>query len=114
MNELDEIKNRLDIVDVISSYIKLEKAGLITGRVVLFIMKKQLLNGFTWEANLALFWMFKGGDIFEFVKEIEGIEFGDALKILANKAGVELKKYDTNNLQNKSERQKTSEVLVRL
>ncbi|MDD4358620.1 MAG: DNA primase, partial [Candidatus Pacebacteria bacterium] len=53
----------------------------------------------------------KGGDIFEFVKEIEGIDFGDALKILAKKAGVELKQTSRANIQEKTERQKIGAIL---
>ena len=49
----------------------------------------------------------KGGDIFEFIKEIEGFEFGDALRLLANKAGVELKR---ENPQVTSERKKLYEI----
>ena len=50
----------------------------------------------------------KGGDIFAFVKEIEGVEFADALRILAKKAGVELKKEDPKLV---SERKRLYEVL---
>jgi DNA primase catalytic core len=49
----------------------------------------------------------KGGDIFEFIKEIEGIEFGDALRLLASKAGVELKR---ENPQLVSERKRLYEI----
>jgi len=49
----------------------------------------------------------KGGDVFEFIKEIEGVEFGDALKILAAKAGVQLKR---ENPQLRTERQRLYEI----
>lgn len=49
----------------------------------------------------------KGGDIFAFVKEINGVEFGDALRILAQKAGVELKKEDP---KIRTERQRLYEI----
>ncbi|PJB98316.1 MAG: hypothetical protein CO078_02160, partial [Candidatus Nealsonbacteria bacterium CG_4_9_14_0_8_um_filter_36_17] len=52
----------------------------------------------------------KGGDLFGFVKEIEGVEFGDALRILAQKAGVELKKYTPEYTKLKSERQRLYEI----
>ena len=52
----------------------------------------------------------KGGDVFGFVKEIEGVEFGDALRILAQKAGVELKKYTPEYTKLKSERQRLYEI----
>ena len=48
-----------------------------------------------------------GGDIFGFVKQIENVEFGDALRILAQKAGVELKRQD---LKLKTERQRLYEI----
>jgi DNA primase len=52
----------------------------------------------------------KGGDIFGFVKEIEGVEFGDALRILARKAGVELKRQTPEMVKWQTERQRLQEI----
>jgi len=52
----------------------------------------------------------KGGDIFTFVQEIESVEFGDALRILAAKAGVELKRQTREEAVMKTERQRLYEV----
>jgi len=52
----------------------------------------------------------KGGDIFGFIKEIEGVEFGDALRILAQRAGVELKPKSPEWQKLKTERQRAYEI----
>jgi len=52
----------------------------------------------------------KGGDIFTFVQEIEGIEFPEALRILAQKAGVELKSFRPESIGQKTERERLYEI----
>ena len=90
----EEIKSRLAIEDVISQYVELKRAGrTFKGRspwgvdkTPSFMVSPEKGIWHDFSAN-------KGGDVFSFIMEVEGISFKEALEKLAGQAGVDLSKY---------------------
>lgn len=94
-DEIQEIKNRLSVEDVLREYITLRKAGVNFKACCPFHNEKtpSLIispNKQIWHC----FGCALGGDIFTFVQKIENVDFGESLRLLAKKAGVVLKKRD--------------------
>ncbi len=102
MNNTDIIKDKLNILDVVSSYVKLERAGKTYKGRSPFTNEKT--PSFFVSPEKGFFYCFssgKGGDIFTFIQEIERVDFKESLKILADKAGISL---DTHTLEDNSQK----------
>jgi DNA primase len=94
MDAVEDIKQRLSIEDVIGEYVELKRAGrnwkglspFSSERSPSFMVspEKQIWHDFS---------SGKGGNMFSFVMEMEGLDFREALELLARKAGVDLEQY---------------------
>lgn len=102
MDVKEAIKERLNIVDIVSQYVALKPAG--KNYVGLSPFTAEKTPSFYVSPDRGLYYCFstsQGGDIFTFVEKMEGIDFRGALKILAEKAGVSLKPEDRKKWEEK-------------
>lgn len=110
MDAVGEVKSRLSVEDVVSEYVQLKRAGrnfkglspFTNEKTPSFVVspEKQIWHDFS---------SGRGGDMFTFVQEIEGLDFKGALELLARKAGVDLDKYE--NRSSSIDKQRLFQIL---
>lgn len=110
MDAVQEVKSRLNIEDVVAEYVQLKRAGRnfkglspwTNERTPSFIVspEKQIWHDFS---------SGKGGDMFSFVMEMEGLDFRGTLEHLARKAGVDLEQFSGGQSRGRS-RQKARAI----
>ena len=94
-NQIEEIKNRLDIVQVVGKYVQLKQAGKNFSGLCPF--HKEKTPSFIVSPDIQRYKCFgcgEAGDVFNFVQKIENIDFVEALEKLAKEAGVDLKRFE--------------------
>ncbi len=92
MDEVAEVKNRLEIAEVVGTYLPLKQAGRNLKAPCPFHQEKSA--SFMVSPEKGIYHCFgcgEGGDIFNFVMKMEGMDFRQALEWCARRAGVELK-----------------------
>lgn len=104
MDQKDQIKQTLNIQDVISQYVELKKSGRNYKGICPFHSEKT--PSFMVSPEIQIYKCFgcgESGDIYEFIQKIEGVEFYQAMELLADKAGIKLEKkqYDPNSKKKK-------------
>ncbi len=112
MNEVEEVKSRLDIGDVIGGYIQLKPAG--RNLKALSPFKAEKTASFMVSPEKGIWHDFssgEGGDVISFVMKMEGLSFPEALEMLAKRAGVTLTPRGRSDGVDATSRQKLYDVL---
>ena len=103
MDAKEEIRSRLNIEDVIGEYVELKRAGRSYKGLSPFTGEKTPSFFVSPEKNIWHdFSSNKGGDVFAFVMEAEGMDFRQAMEFLARKAGVDLSEYQSAGARKRS------------
>jgi DNA primase len=109
MTDTQTIKDRISIVQLIQEYVPLKKSGANWKGNCPFHNEKS--PSFMVHEDKQIYHCFgcgKGGDIFAFIQEIEGVDFPEALKLLATRAGVQLDTFKSD--VNRSQRNRLLEI----
>lgn len=111
MEAKEEVRSRLNIEDVIGSYVQLKRAGRNFKGLSPFSQEKT--PSFMVSPDKQIWHDFssgRGGDVFSFVMEMEGVDFKGALELLARKAGVDLGQFRNSDGQFNKKKQRLYEV----
>jgi DNA primase len=95
-DNIEEIKSKIDVVELIQEYIQVKPAGTNNFRA-LCPFHHEKTPSFMISKDKQIWHCFgcgEGGDIFAFIMKMEGLEFPEALRILAKRAGIQLKYQD--------------------
>jgi len=105
MDQIDQVRQKVDLVELISSYIPLKKAGRNFKALCPFHSEKTPSFVVSPERQIwKCFGCGLGGDAFKFLMEYEGMDFGEALRFLADKTGIKLKSYQPSKAYQEKER----------
>lgn len=110
---IQDIKNRIDIVDVIGDFVSLKKVGGNYRALSPFTNEKS--PSFYVSPSKEIFKCFssgKGGDAIAFVMEVEGINYIEALKYLAQKYGIEIQEEELTDEQIEAQNERDSLFIV--
>ena len=112
MDAVEEVKARLSIEDVISEYVQLKRAGrnwkglspFSNEKTPSFMVspEKQIWHDFS---------SGKGGNMFSFIMEVEGLDFKGALELLARKAGIDIEQFRTKGRQGGPDKERLHQLL---
>lgn len=104
--KIDEIRAVADVVDVVGDYVKLKRSGARYVGLCPFHNEKTPSFGVT--PSMGIYKCFgcgKGGDVFSFIRDIEGVAFTDAARMLAERFGIDLPEPGQREQEDYSERE---------